>query len=171
MPLPEPWLRGRIASLHPVAEHLIYTFTQCREEVALHAHAIVDVWQAHPPLAPLGFHLGHIAGSVNRLTTYLTGQQLTPEQLARLKAESTPGPSLTQLMAVIDQEFAFTETVVRGIHPNTYSEPRYVGRQQLPTSVGGLIIHMAEHTQRHLGQAILIAKLARSSILTMNAPT
>ncbi len=31
----------------------------------------------------------------------------------------------------------------------------------LPTSVGGLIIHLAEHTQRRLGQAILTAKLVR----------
>ena len=161
MTLPEPWLRGRIAQLHPVAEHLLYTFTQCREEIALHAHAVADVWRAHPPLAPLGFHLAHIAGSVNRLTTYLTGQQLTPDQLARLKAEKTGGPSLVELMAAIDREFAVTEELVRGIHPNTYPEPRFVGRQQLPTSVGGLIIHLAEHTQRHLGQAILTAKLVR----------
>ena len=64
-------------------------------------------------------------------------------------------------MAAIDTEFAITEDLVRGIHPDTYPEPRLVGRQQLPTSVGGLIIHIAEHTQRHLGQAIITAKLIR----------
>ena len=161
MTLPEPWLRGPIPNLHPVAAHLIYTFTQCREEIALRTLSLADIWTAHPPLAPLGFHLAHIAGSVNRLTTYITGVQLTPGQLGRLKAEKTPGPSLTELLAAIDTEFVLTEELVRGIHPDTYADARYVGRQQLPTTVGGLIIHLAEHTQRHLGQAILTAKLSR----------
>jgi hypothetical protein len=38
-----------------------------------------------------------------------------------------------------------------------------VGRQQLPTTVIGLVVHIAEHTQRHVGQAISAAKLARAS--------
>ena len=157
----EPWLRGPIPGLHPVAAHLIYTFTQCREEIAKATVSLSNVWAAHPPLAPLGFHLAHLAGSVNRLTTYLRGEQLLDEQLARLKAESTPGPTLTELLAAIDDEFVATEALVRAIDPATYTEPRYVGRQKLPTTVAGLIIHLSEHTQRHLGQAILTAKLVR----------
>jgi hypothetical protein len=38
-----------------------------------------------------------------------------------------------------------------------------VGRRALPTTVIGLIVHLAEHTQRHLGQAILITKLLRQT--------
>jgi hypothetical protein len=30
----------------------------------------------------------------------------------------------------------------------------------LPTTVAGLLTHIAEHTQRHVGQAISAAKLA-----------
>ena len=158
--LTEPWLRGTIPGLHPVAAHLVYTFEQCREEIALHTLGLTGIWSPHPPLAAAGFHLAHIAGSVNRLTTYLRGEQLTAWQLARLKAEKTPGPSLTELLGAMDTEFVATETLVRDIHPSTYSDPRYVGRQQLPTTVGGLIIHMSEHSQRHLGQAILTVKLS-----------
>ena len=154
----EPWLRGPIHDLHPVAAHLVYTFTQCREEIALHTVGVSDLWKAP---APVGFHLAHIAGSVNRLTTYLRGEQLTTDQIARLKAEQTPGPTLTELLAAVDAEFLATEALVRGIAPATYTEPRSVGRQQLPTTVGGLIIHLSEHTQRHLGQAILAAKLGK----------
>jgi len=158
MPLPEPWLRGPIDGLHPVAAHLIYTFTQCREEVALHTVGLTDI-------STVSFHLAHIAGSVNRLTTYLKGEQLSAEQMARLKGEPSTGQNtgatLRQLLEAMDAEFDATEAVVRAIDPGTYPEPRYVGRQQLPTSVGGLIIHLSEHTQRHLGQAILAAKLAR----------
>ena len=153
MPLPEPWLRGPIDGLHPVAAHLIYTFTQCREEIALLTVGLSDI-------SAVSFHLAHIAGSVNRLTTYLRGEQLTPQQIGRLKTEPNPGPTLTELLTAMDTEFLETEAVVRAIDPSAYSEPRYVGRQQLPTTVGGLIIHISEHTQRHLGQAILTAKLA-----------
>jgi uncharacterized damage-inducible protein DinB len=35
-----------------------------------------------------------------------------------------------------------------------------VGRKGLPTTVIGLLTHIAEHTQRHVGQAIAAAKLA-----------
>lgn len=156
MTLPEPWLRGPLPGLHPVAAHLIYTFTQCREELAGQTLGITDMWSS-----ALGFHLAHIAGSVNRLTTYLKGAQLTAAQLARLKAEAEPGATLAELLQAIDEEFVATEAVVRAIHPDTYLEARTVGRQRLPTTVGGLIIHLSEHTQRHLGQAVLIAKLVR----------
>lgn len=144
-----------------MAAHVLYTFAQCREEIALHTVGLADVWKRPEPLAAVGFHLAHIAGSVNRLTTYLRGEQLTGDQLARLKTESLPGPTLTELLASMDAEFVATEAVVRAIDPASYAEPRYVGRQQLPTSVGGLIVHLCEHTQRHLGQAILTAKLVR----------
>ena len=42
-----------------------------------------------------------------------------------------------------------------------YLEPREIGRKKLPTTVIGLLTHIAEHTQRHVGQAISASKLAR----------
>jgi hypothetical protein len=33
----------------------------------------------------------------------------------------------------------------------------------LPTSVGGLLVHVADHTQRHVGQAITTAKIVRAA--------
>jgi len=48
---------------------------------------------------------------------------------------------------------------VRTISPETYQEPRGVGRAMLPSTVGGLLIHCAEHTQRHVGQAITTARV------------
>jgi uncharacterized damage-inducible protein DinB len=29
----------------------------------------------------------------------------------------------------------------------------------LPTTLGGLLVHMADHTQRHVGQAVVTAKV------------
>jgi hypothetical protein len=53
------------------------------------------------------------------------------------------------------------EAVVKAIDPRTWQDARAVGRKQLPTTVGGLITHIAEHTQRHVGEAIITAKLVR----------
>jgi hypothetical protein len=39
------------------------------------------------------------------------------------------------------------------------NDPRYIGKKRLPSTVLGLLVHVAEHTQRHLGQAITTAKL------------
>jgi uncharacterized damage-inducible protein DinB len=42
-------------------------------------------------------------------------------------------------------------------------QPRGVGKKQLPTSVGGLLVHLADHTQRHTGQIVTTAKLLRTA--------
>ena len=41
----------------------------------------------------------------------------------------------------------------------SYGEVRGVGRKMLPTTVGGLLVHCAEHTQRHAGQLVTTAKV------------
>jgi hypothetical protein len=43
--------------------------------------------------------------------------------------------------------------------PGSYAEVRGVGRKMLPTTVGGLLVHCAEHTQRHAGQMVTTAKV------------
>ena len=39
---------------------------------------------------------------------------------------------------------------------------RFVGKKQMPTSVGGLLVHLADHTQRHVGQVVTTAKVLRA---------
>jgi len=51
---------------------------------------------------------------------------------------------------------------MRETPPGTYLEAREVGRKRLPTTVLGLLVHVAEHTQRHTGQIIATAKVVRS---------
>lgn len=160
----EPWLRGPIANLHPAAAHLLYTFQQTREELLEFCANLPteSLWQIPTTsVASVGFHLRHIAGSVNRLTTYLQAQQLDDLQLTALRSEQEPGASFKELMNLLEIEFHRAEDIVRAIPPTSYQERRTVGRKQLPTTVGGLIIHISEHTQRHLGQAIIASKLVR----------
>jgi hypothetical protein len=50
-------------------------------------------------------------------------------------------------------------TRVLAISTGSYGDVREVGRKKLPTTVGGLLVHCADHTQRHVGQAITTAKV------------
>ena len=162
----EPWLRGPMEGLHPAAAHLLYTFEQAREELASFCGVLTveELWMSPGAgVGSVGFQLRHIAGSIVRLTTYLNGEQLSEGQLAALRSEHEPGAGFAELMGALDREFDRTEIVVRLIPATSYEAVRVVGRKQLPTTVGGLIVHMSEHTQRHLGQAVLIAKLVRAS--------
>lgn len=161
--LPEPWLRGPIPAVHPLISPILYAFQQAREDLATHTAGLTleQIWATPHGLGSLGFHLRHIAGSTRRLSTYLEGNQLSEEQLAELKVEPEPGASINDLLAAMERSFEHAEAVVRALHPADLGSPREVGRKRLPTTVIGLLTHIAEHTQRHLGQAISAAKLAR----------
>lgn len=143
----------------------LYGLQQTREDLARHTAGLSDrqVWARPHGLAPLGFHLRHLAGSLDRLTAYLAGRPLDAEQLAALAAEMTPGASLDDLLTGVEQALRRAEQAIRGVDPAGFREPRWVGRKHLPTTVIGLLVHIAEHTQRHLGQAIRAAQLARAA--------
>jgi hypothetical protein len=118
----------------------------------------------------LGFQLSHIAGSLDRLTAYLESRGLTEAQLAYLKSEQTQGACLAELLRGAEMALQHTEDTVRKIAPATLSEPRYVGRQRIRTTVIGLAIHIAEHTQRHCGQAITTSKLLNAATYDLPFP-
>ena len=163
-PLPEPWLRGPLPDLDPTIAPVLFAFQQAREDLDKHTEGLSpdQIWLRPHGLTPLGFHLRHIAGSVDRLATYLLDRQLSDTQIASLRCEMDSGASREQLLESIRQSFDSAERVIRSTAPRALPEPRFVGRQRLPTTVAGLMIHLAEHTQRHVGQAIGAAKLVRS---------
>lgn len=161
--LPEPWMRGPIEGVDAFVAPILYSFQQAREDIALHTDGLTtaQIWATPHGFGSVGFHIRHIGGSTDRLMTYVRGLQLSENQMARLKSEHEPGASREQLLADLHHDFEQAEAVVRGIDPSTLAEPREVGRKKLPTTVIGLLTHIAEHTQRHVGQAISAAKLAR----------
>ncbi len=162
--LPEPWMRGPIEGVDVLAAPVLYAFQQAREELRQHTEGLTaaQLWARPYGFGSVAFHVLHIAGSTDRLMTYLRGGALTPEQLACLERELQAGMhSREELLAEVERAFAAAEAVVRALDPATLRETRGVGRQRLPTTVIGLLTHIAEHTQRHLGQAIAAAKLVR----------
>ncbi len=74
--LPEPWLRGPIEGVHPLLSPLLYALQHVREDVAQATEGMGSdqLWARPHGIAPIGFHLRHIAGSVDRLTNYLEGR-------------------------------------------------------------------------------------------------
>lgn len=164
----EPWLRGPIPGVHPLVAPTLHAFTQAREDLAHWTEGLTDaqVWARPEGLAPVGFQLRHIAGSVERLTTYLRGKQLTAHQLETVRREmdhneTNPGPGLRELLKEVNEALDQSEHVIRALDPVSFDELRTVGRKQLPTTVIGLVMHLAEHTQRHVGELIVTSKLAR----------
>jgi uncharacterized damage-inducible protein DinB len=162
MSSPEPWLRGPLAGVHPLVMPVFFSFAQVREDLAKHTQGLTDeqVWTVAGGTS-VAFHLKHIAGSVDRITTYLLGSQLTEQQLQTLRQESVPDAGLTQLLAAVDDSLRDSEERLRSIDPASIYDVRAVGRKALPTTVIGLIVHLAEHTQRHLGQTITLCKAVR----------
>jgi len=160
---PEPWLRGPIPDVNPLLAPILYSFQQAREDLAEHTNDLSDalLWSRPGGTGSAGFHLRHIAGSTDRLMTYLRGGSLSPEQMAALEREQEAGVGRDELLADVGRVFADAERQIRLLDPATLSEPCFVGRRRLPTTVIGLLTHIAEHTARHTGQAIVTARLAR----------
>jgi hypothetical protein len=69
------------------------------------------------------------------------------------------GESREAVFAEFESGMRLAEERVMGFSPERYGEVRGVGRKMLPTTVGGLLVHCAEHTQRHAGQMVTTAKV------------
>jgi uncharacterized damage-inducible protein DinB len=160
---PEPWLRGPIYGVHPLVAPLLFTLQQAREDLRKYTEGLTagQIWATPHGFGSVGFHLRHIAGSTDRLMTYLEGRELTPDQMSALRGEELPGgEGREELLAQMEAAFQRAEATVRALNPAIVAEPRWVGRKRLPTTVIGLLTHIAEHIQRHIGQAISAAKLS-----------
>lgn len=168
----EAWLRGPIDGVSPFVAPALFAFQQSREDVARFTEGLTtdQIWVRIEDLAPVGFHIRHIGGSVERLATYLEGKQLSEVQLTAIDAEMTPGTSREDLLKQLDVALKDAETVCRAVDLRRLEEPRTVGRKQLPTTVMGLLVHMAEHTQRHTGQCVTTVKLIRCLNLPETLP-
>src|SRR5436309_15677628 len=101
----EPWLRGPISGVSPIIAPVLHAFEQAREDLATHTEGLTieQIWVRPFGLAPVGFQLRHIAGSVDRLITYLLGKQLDEAQMAALAAEMEPGASRQELLDAVNR--------------------------------------------------------------------
>ncbi len=159
---PEPWLRGPVEGIDPLLAPILCCLQQVREDLARFTEGLEpgQIWARPFGLAPLGFQLRHIAGTVDRLLTYARGSQLDEAQLAAMRSgEMEPGATREELLAAVDASLDKVEAFLRSVDLARLTEPRSVGRKYLPTTLQGLLVHIAEHSQRHVGEAIVAARL------------
>jgi uncharacterized damage-inducible protein DinB len=153
---PEVWLRGSLAGIPALVQPVAHALLQAKEEIheMMNDFPVDLLWQRPAGIASPAFHLQHIAGVLDRLFTYAAGQQLTAQQLGYLKAEGlqAEGINVPLLLNKLDEQIASSIEVLKTIDETRLTEPRGVGRMQLPSTVLGLLFHAAEHTMRHTGQ-------------------
>jgi uncharacterized damage-inducible protein DinB len=164
---PEAWLRGPIEGVDPYLMPAAHALVQCREDVVAAAAALSpeQLWARPAGAASIAFHLLHIAGSLDRLLTYARGEMLNDAQRAAAKAEQQEARDreaaslLSEVGAAVDRALAQLRATPR----ETLLEARAVGRAGAPSNVLGLLVHAAEHAQRHAGQIITMAKIVRET--------
>lgn len=164
IPYIEPWLRGTHADVPAVGRAVLHALDLALDDLTKWTEGLTDAEvHTHPLNLPsLAFHLRHIARSTDRILTYAEGGQLSAEQLAALKSEQTGEETLASLLAEVEASFSNADGRVRVLATANFDTPRGVGRKQLPTSIGGALIHVADHTQRHVGQVVTTAKVLKA---------
>jgi DinB superfamily len=157
----EPWLRGTFGDVDAVVRAVLHSLEMAEEDGSLWCGGLSDEEiNARPAgIAPVAFHLRHIARSLDRLLSYAEGMQLDETQKTALKTELDAGATRDAVMAEFVAGLRSAAVRVREFSAQMYNVGRGVGRAQLPTTVGGLLVHCAEHTQRHVGQAVTTAKV------------
>ncbi len=163
--VPEPWLRGTWNEAPVVARAVLHALELAKEDLWRWCFALSDEQLNARPgkIAPVAFHLRHIARSLDRLLTYAEGGTLDQAQVALLGSETESEAKHEELFEELKVALLLSMKRVRALTGADLEVARTVGKKKLPTTVGGLLVHIAEHTQRHVGQAITTAKVVARS--------
>jgi uncharacterized damage-inducible protein DinB len=159
----EPWLRGTLSDIAPVQRAVLHALELAKEDLDRWCGDLTDDELNVRPagIAPVAFHIRHIARSTDRLLKYAEAGSLSSEQISAMKAEMDPGATREQVFAELDEFMENSTARVKSFSEKSLAESRTVGRKQMPTTVTGLLVHVADHTQRHVGQAITTAKIVK----------
>ena len=163
-PYVEPWLRGTYSDVPAVGRAVLHALDLALDDLTKWTSGLTDEEVRSQPLGltSVAFHLRHIARATDRILTYAEGGQLSAEQLAALKAEQSGEETLAELLGEVEASFSNAAGRVRTLAGADFNIFRGVGRKQLPTSIGGALIHVADHTQRHVGQVVTTAKVLKA---------
>jgi uncharacterized damage-inducible protein DinB len=164
VPYVEPWLRGTHTDVPAVGRAVLHALDLALDDLTKWTAGLKDAQLHAQPLGltSIAFHLRHIARSTDRLLSYAEGKPLSEEQLAALKSEKSGDETLGMLLADVEFSFVNAADRIRVLATADLDTTRYVGRTKLPTSIGGALIHVADHTQRHVGQVVTTTKVLRA---------
>jgi uncharacterized damage-inducible protein DinB len=171
MPVPpelEAWQRGPIDGVPPLLMPAAHAVVHAWEDAerALSSLSTDEIWRRPGGAPSVGFHVRHLGGALDRLLTYARAEQLTAEQRRRVASEGepeTPAPGAPELRSELRAAIERALDQIRGTSDATLLDARGIGRQQIPTTVIGLLFHAAEHAARHAGQALTTARIVRGA--------
>lgn len=166
---PEVWLRGPVEGIGPLLQPAAHALLQTVEDVErVLAELTTDqIWTTPGGAASIGFHVVHLAGSIDRLCTYARGESLSDAQRGRLQNEKAPvRADSASLLADLRNVVELALAQLRATPAATLEETRTVGRAALPTTVLGLLFHAGEHAQRHAGQIVTTARILRNAAVS-----
>jgi uncharacterized damage-inducible protein DinB len=157
----EPWLRGTDTDVPAVGRAVLHALQLAEEDLRKWCGTLSDDdLNARPGgAATVAFHIRHLSRSLDRLLTYAEGRNLSDDQLSLVRTEADPGAKHDELFAELKTALADGAVRVTALSRSSPEAVRTVGRNHLPTTLGGLLVHIADHTQRHVGQAITTAKV------------
>lgn len=161
LPLPEPWLRGTLTEVGAVPRAVLHALKLADEDLEKWCSSLTEAeLNARPHGLPsVAFQLRHIARSIDRLLTYAEGNALSAKQFDALRTEAEPVPSAQFVFDELSRSLTHGAERIRAFAKSDLDQARSVGKKVLPTTLGGLLVHVADHTQRHVGQAITTAKI------------
>ena len=161
---PEVWLRGPLAGMPMLIQPVAHALLQAREELNRLMKEFPDnlLWERPAGLASAGFHLQHLTGVLDRLFTYSRAEILNEEQLISLAAEGKLIMGKNIAYTLVNNFNKQVDSALQQLQQTdelTLTNICGVGRAQIPSTVIGLLVHAAEHTQRHLGQLLVTVKV------------
>jgi hypothetical protein len=158
------WLHGPIEGIPDLLQPVAHALIEAAQEVRTLLVSLTSeqMWMRPYGAASVGFHVRHSMGSLDRLLTYARGESLSEAQLATLASEKTMDSRIggpMQLSADFDDAVDRALEQLRSTSTDAVLDRRDVGRAKLPSNVLGLLAHAADHTYRHVGQAVTTAKI------------
>jgi hypothetical protein len=152
---PEYWLRGPVAGIPPLLQPVAHALLQSRDEVnaLMEGFPAEVLWDRPGGVASPGFHLQHLAG-------VLAGEG-RPSGGGEVSGEMAGG-ELDRLLKRYNRQIDNALLQLTGTPELSLTEPRGVGRARIPSTVGGLLFHAAEHSMRHTGQLLVTVRILQS---------
>jgi uncharacterized damage-inducible protein DinB len=157
----EPWLQGTLTHLPALKRAVLHSLQMAQEDTAKWCSTLDDREIHERPfgLPSVAFQLKHIARSLDRFCTYAEGIPLSREHLTALANEMDTNGTRDSIFRELEASLENTRRRLEVIVRQPLDTPIAIGRKRLPTTLAGLLVHAAEHTQRHVGQAITTTKV------------
>jgi hypothetical protein len=159
----EIWLSGPVPGIGALLQPVAHALLQAAEDVERVAAAIGpdDLWRRPGSAASLGFHLKHLSGATERLMSYGLGRSIGAAERDWLGLEGREGEPPMDAAALARRFRSVVDAALAELarYPDDrLTEPRSIGRAQLPTTALGCFVHAGEHAARHAGQLVTTAK-------------